>query len=48
MDGHCEIKKWMDARTRAPVRYNNNLQLNVASANNTDMIWLSDRTTVKR
>jgi Tfp pilus assembly protein PilE len=48
MDAHCEIKKWMDARTRAPVRYNNNLQLNVASANNTDMIWLSDRTTVKR
>jgi prepilin-type N-terminal cleavage/methylation domain-containing protein/prepilin-type processing-associated H-X9-DG protein len=48
MDGHCEIKKWMDARTRAPVRYNNNLQLNVASANNADMIWLSDRTTVKR
>lgn len=48
MDGHCEIKKWLDARTRAPVRYNNNLQLNVASANNQDMIWLSDRTTVKR
>jgi prepilin-type processing-associated H-X9-DG protein len=48
MDGHCEIKKWRDARTRAPVRYNNNLQLNVASANNVDMIWLSDRTTFKR
>ena len=47
MDGHCEIKKWQDPRTRPPVRYNNNLQLNVASANNKDMIWLSDRTTVK-
>lgn len=48
MDGHCEIKKWQDARTRAPVRYNNDLQFNVASANNVDMIWLSQRTTVKR
>ncbi len=48
MDGHCEIKKWQDARTRPAPRYNNNLQLNVASANNKDMIWLSERTTEKR
>ncbi|MEI2726500.1 MAG: prepilin-type N-terminal cleavage/methylation domain-containing protein [Verrucomicrobiota bacterium] len=48
MDGHCEIKKWQDPRTRPAPRYNNNLQLNVASANNQDMIWLSDRTTVKK
>ncbi len=46
-DGHAEIRKWIDPRTRAPVHYNNNLQLNVASPNNKDMIWLSDRTTVK-
>src|SRR5256714_2292400 len=39
-DGHAEIRKWRDARTRAPVRYDNTLQLNVASANNQDMIWL--------
>jgi len=43
-DGHAEIKKWMDPRTKPPVRYNNNLQLNVLSDNNRDMIWLSDRT----
>jgi len=43
-DGHAEIKKWMDPRTKPPVKYNNNLQLNVPSANNQDMIWLSDRT----
>lgn len=48
MDGHCEIKKWVDARTRAPVRYNNALPLAVSSPNNKDMIWLSDRTTVRR
>jgi prepilin-type N-terminal cleavage/methylation domain-containing protein/prepilin-type processing-associated H-X9-DG protein len=44
-DGHAEIHKWRDPRTMPPVRYNNNLPLNVASANNQDMIWLSDRTT---
>ena len=43
-DGHSEIRKWEDARTRPPVRYNNNLPLNVGSANNPDMIWLSART----
>ena len=45
MDGHSEIRKWVDPRTRAPVRNNNQLQLNVPSANNKDMIWLSERTT---
>ncbi len=44
-DGHAEIRKWLDPRTRAPVHYDNSLQLNVASDNNQDMIWLSDRTT---
>ncbi len=43
-DGHSEIRKWVDPRTRAPIHYNNNLQLNVPSPNNQDMIWLSDRT----
>lgn len=43
-DGHAEIRKWRDARTRPAPRYNNNLGLNVLSANNEDMIWLADRT----
>jgi prepilin-type N-terminal cleavage/methylation domain-containing protein/prepilin-type processing-associated H-X9-DG protein len=46
-DGHSEIHKWRDPRTRPMPRYNNNLQLNVASPNNQDMIWLSDRTTIR-
>jgi len=45
-DGHAEIKKWVDARTRAPVHYNSNLGLNVAQPNNQDIKWLADRTTV--
>ncbi len=47
-DGHTEIKKWVDGRTKPPVKYNNQLTLNVASANNRDVIWLADRTTVLR
>ena len=43
-DGHAEIKKWLDPRTKPPVRNDGQLTLNVASANNLDMIWLSDRT----
>jgi prepilin-type N-terminal cleavage/methylation domain-containing protein/prepilin-type processing-associated H-X9-DG protein len=48
-DGHAEIRKWVDPRTKPPVRFSNTaLPLNVASANNRDMIWLSDRTTILR
>ena len=43
-DGHAEIRKWVDARTRPAVRYNNALALNVSSPNNLDMIWLAQRT----
>jgi prepilin-type N-terminal cleavage/methylation domain-containing protein/prepilin-type processing-associated H-X9-DG protein len=47
-DGHAEIRKWIDPRTKVPVRNNNNLALNVASPNNKDMIWLADRTSARR
>ncbi len=40
--------KWLDPRTKPVPQYNNNLPLVVASPGNKDMIWLSDRTTVKR
>jgi len=43
-DGHAEIRKWLDARTKPPPKYNNQLTLNVASPNNRDMIWLAERT----
>ena len=46
-DGHAEIHKWLDARTRPAVRYDSALQLNVASPGNRDMIWLSQRTSVR-
>jgi prepilin-type N-terminal cleavage/methylation domain-containing protein/prepilin-type processing-associated H-X9-DG protein len=43
-DGHSEIHKWLDPRTKPPVRYNNLLQLNVRSPNNPDVAWLQERT----
>jgi len=46
-DGHAEIKKWRDDRTIKPVKFYN-MQLNVESRNNQDMIWLSERTSVRR
>jgi len=46
-DGHAEIRKWVDARTRPAPKYNNSLVLNVASKNNQDMVWLSQRTSAR-
>jgi prepilin-type N-terminal cleavage/methylation domain-containing protein len=43
-DGHSEIHKWRDPRTMPPVRYNNDLPLNVESPNNPDVAWLQLRT----
>jgi len=44
-DGHSEIKKWLDSRTTPP--FNKNLQLNVSSANNKDVMWLQEHATRK-
>jgi prepilin-type N-terminal cleavage/methylation domain-containing protein/prepilin-type processing-associated H-X9-DG protein len=44
-DGHAETHKWRDPRTKPTPKYNNDIQLNVSSPNNQDMIWLAIRTT---
>jgi prepilin-type processing-associated H-X9-DG protein len=41
-DGHAEIHKWVDSRTKVPWR-NQVLTLVVASPRNQDMVWLSER-----
>lgn len=46
VDGHMEIHKWRDPRTRPPVTFTY-LQLGVSSPNNQDMIWLSERTSAR-
>jgi len=47
VDGHSEIKKWVDPRTTPVLRKGQLLDLNVASPNNPDVFWLMDRSTRK-
>lgn len=46
-DGHAEIKKWIDARTRLPIRYTGNISSR-ASPNNPDIAWMQERTSSRR
>jgi prepilin-type N-terminal cleavage/methylation domain-containing protein/prepilin-type processing-associated H-X9-DG protein len=46
-DGHAEIRRWVDSRTIAPVRYSGTMALNVASPNNRDVLWMSERTSMR-
>jgi prepilin-type processing-associated H-X9-DG protein len=43
-DGHAEIRRWLDARTKPPVKYDGKLVLGTDSPNNPDMIWLTQHT----
>ena len=42
-DGHSEIKKWVDNRTIQAPQYGTKIQLNVASPDNKDVLWMSER-----
>ena len=45
-DGHAEIHKWVDGRTKPKTTYKNLLALGVPSPNNRDMLWLTEHTSV--
>ncbi len=45
VDGHSEIKKWVDPRTKPVLRPGQLLPLNVASPNNPDAFWMMDHST---
>ena len=47
-DGHSEIKKWVDPRTVVAPKYGTGIPLNVASPNNLDVLWMSERTSSLR
>lgn len=47
-DGHSEIHKWKDARTKPPVRNMPNSLAATNSPNNVDTEWLADRTSARR
>jgi prepilin-type N-terminal cleavage/methylation domain-containing protein/prepilin-type processing-associated H-X9-DG protein len=46
-DGHAEIKKWMDPRTKAPVTYTGVIN-GRPSPNNRDIAWMQQRTSALR
>ena len=46
-DGHAEIHKWVDSRTKLPWK-NQSMTLVVSSPGNLDMVWLSERTSIAR
>src|SRR6266700_6554874 len=47
-DGHADIKKWLDKRTKANHRDDYHLSLSPSSPNNLDVYWLQERATGKR
>jgi prepilin-type N-terminal cleavage/methylation domain-containing protein/prepilin-type processing-associated H-X9-DG protein len=47
-DGHAEIKKWLDPRTKPPLRPNVAALLNFPSPNNRDVAWMQERATGKK
>ena len=44
-DGHSEIRKWLDPRTKPPISPGRDLPLTAASPNNRDVLWLQERST---
>ena len=44
-DGHSEIHKWVDPRTKPTLKPGQPIPLNVASPNNRDCIWLQEHCT---
>ena len=46
-DGHAEIRKWLDPRTKPPILYRSGLS-GKASPNNPDIAWLQQRSSAKK
>ena len=46
-DGHSEVKRWLDPRTRPPLKPGELIPLNQPSPDNPDVIWLQERTTAR-
>lgn len=46
-DGHAELVPWRDVRTKPPLRLDRNLELNLASPNNPDVLWLQRHATFR-
>jgi prepilin-type N-terminal cleavage/methylation domain-containing protein/prepilin-type processing-associated H-X9-DG protein len=48
-DGHSEIHRWKGSKIKAPVKYNNDLALNVDAGDSVqDVVWMSSVTTAPK
>jgi prepilin-type processing-associated H-X9-DG protein len=47
IDGHSEIRKWVDPRTKPKMAFGVSITLGQACPNNVDVAWMQERTTVK-
>jgi prepilin-type processing-associated H-X9-DG protein len=47
LDGHSEIKKWQDARTKPVLKPGQELSLGVACPRDPDIDWMQQRTSSK-
>ena len=50
VDGHCEIHKYRDARTKPRVVWDGGriVEFNIPSPNNPDIAWLQERTAAEK
>jgi prepilin-type processing-associated H-X9-DG protein len=46
-DGHSEIHKWQDSRTKPPLKPGDQIPFGEANPRNPDIFWLQDRATRK-
>jgi prepilin-type processing-associated H-X9-DG protein len=46
-DGHAEVRKWVDARTKPKLKFGQLLPLGQPSPNNRDVDWIQERTSSK-
>ena len=46
-DGHSEIHRWLDARTKPPIHYTNNVS-NIPTPNSSDSDWLAARVSSRK
>jgi len=44
-DGHSEIHRWLDSRTRTPIKPGQLIGYDIPSPNNADIVWLQDHST---
>jgi prepilin-type N-terminal cleavage/methylation domain-containing protein/prepilin-type processing-associated H-X9-DG protein len=44
-DGHAEIHRWLDSRTKTPIKPGQSVGYDIASPNNRDIAWLQEHST---